>query len=359
MDDRRFDAVTRVMGRGSSRRTIVRGLLGLTGLASISSILVKEPVDAARRPTPAPRPPGCPGIQTPCNDGCCCPAGTSACGPDCCPDGAICCDQACCYGQCYGEELCCPTGQLLCKGYCLSAGACCTDDDCVEARCLDTICVPYTPTDTPTDTPTRTPSNTPTTTPTETPSNTPTRTPSNTPTNTPTMTPTNTPTVTPTVTPSKTATATATTCVPGTCADFPNRCASSQPDGCGGTIDCSGSCASGEICQTGWNPPLCASTSAICEEGESFYPNIDLSARCAATGPIGGCLCLTTTTGASQCVNGTIARPGEDTPQCFDCTPDACGQAFGRPASDFACGIFTPTGAYCPTGQGICGGICH
>jgi hypothetical protein len=205
MDDARFDALTRRFGQNGSRRALLKGLLGLGGVATAGAVL--HDTEAARRgqsgpPTTGPAPtfpstvfppsptattaPRCPGIQSPCGSECCCPAGNTKCGPDCCPDGqAECCDNECCYGTCYGEELCCPTGQLVCNDVCLPPGGCCTDADCAGARCLNNSCVPYTPTNTPS--PTATPTNTlvpPTNTATPTPTPVP-------PTNTATATPTN------------------------------------------------------------------------------------------------------------------------------------------------------------------------
>jgi hypothetical protein len=199
MEDRRFDALARAFGRGGSRRTVLKGLLGLSGLVTAAEITSNT--DAARRPTPT-VPPVQPTAAPPCSgevcngqccdgqctsNGACCPDGNSVCGPACCPIGqAQCCDNACCYGECYGEELCCPTGQQVCNGRCLPPGACCTDDDCVEARCLNDFCVPFTPTASPTSTPMDTPTITPTSAPTETPTITPTSSPTLTPSITPT-----------------------------------------------------------------------------------------------------------------------------------------------------------------------------
>ena len=156
MDDRRFDALTRALGQGGSRRALLKGLLGLGGMTTASATLLRE-TDAARRgqsgpavptalPTlavPATQPPAplatsvpqCPGIQTPCGADCCCPPGNTKCGPDCCADGeAECCGNACCLGTCYGEELCCPPGSRVCDGGCYPGG-CCSDADCGGA-CL-------------------------------------------------------------------------------------------------------------------------------------------------------------------------------------------------------------------------------
>jgi hypothetical protein len=215
MDDRRFDAFTRALGQEGSRRTLLKGLLGLGGVAAAGAVL--RDTDAARRgqpgpsiPTAAPTlppqltapplpptgttAPACPGIQIPCGADCCCPAGNTKCGSDCCPDGqAECCDGACCYGTCFGEEVCCPPGSRACDGVCYPGG-CCTVADCgllcqvcgsdhvcrsceeVGQECQNGTCVPtVTPTSTsvststPISTSTPTHSPTPTTTPTPTP----------------------------------------------------------------------------------------------------------------------------------------------------------------------------------------------
>ena len=158
MDERRFDALTRRLGQGVSRRSLIKGFLGLAGAAVAGGQLRAE---AARRPTPTPKPVTCPGNQTWNGSACVCPTGATNCGPDCCPVGqAECCDNACCFGRCYGEELCCPSSQEFCPvsgeccpvGWtccpdfgCIAPGQCCTDSDCVEERCRDFTCVPYAP----------------------------------------------------------------------------------------------------------------------------------------------------------------------------------------------------------------------
>jgi hypothetical protein len=183
MDDRRFDALVRSLAVERSRRSALKALLGIGSIATVGAIVLDD-VEAARRgepasvptprPTTPPSPPtstqaaptqvppsataACPGVL--CAGGCCdgqctstgacCPAGSAVCGPDCCPNGqAECCDNACCYGACYGEELCCPTGRIACNGVCLPLGGCCSDADCSGARCLQNVCIAFTPTNTP------------------------------------------------------------------------------------------------------------------------------------------------------------------------------------------------------------------
>src|SRR6188472_2835873 len=124
MDDRRFDALVRSLASGHSRRTVLKGLLGLGGLAATGA--AQHTAEAARRPTTPTPVPRCPGNQTWNGSACICPGTLSKCGPACCnesvPRGdaahSECCDNACCHGECYGEELCCPTGQVVCDGNC-------------------------------------------------------------------------------------------------------------------------------------------------------------------------------------------------------------------------------------------------
>ncbi len=155
MDDRQFDSLVRSLASGANRRQILKGLLGLGGAAAVAGTALSD-AEAARRPTPTPQPPRCPGQQTWDGTACVCPAGNTTCGPACCPDGqAECCDNACCYGTCYGEELCCPTGRDFCaitgeccpEGWsccpeygCLEPGLCCTAEDCIVRECAGLTC---------------------------------------------------------------------------------------------------------------------------------------------------------------------------------------------------------------------------
>ncbi len=147
MDSSRFDQLTRSLGRSGNRRAFLAGVLGLGGAAAASAALRDSGVEAARRPTPTPKPVSCPGVQHWDGTKCVCPSGSDKCGPDCCPTGqAECCDNACCYGDCYGEELCCPTGQVVCNGTCCAAGEVCYGGQCLSCTpCGDSCCDGETP----------------------------------------------------------------------------------------------------------------------------------------------------------------------------------------------------------------------
>lgn len=90
MDDRRFDALTRALGRSNSRRTWLKGLLGLGGVAATGAIL--RDTEAARRGFAGPALPTPPIDPFPCRPSCngltC---GPNGCGGTCaCPGGGNC-----------------------------------------------------------------------------------------------------------------------------------------------------------------------------------------------------------------------------------------------------------------------------
>jgi hypothetical protein len=135
MDDRHFDSLVMALARHRNRRSLIKGLLGIGGAATIRLAGVRQ-TDAARRGTAPASAPHCPGVQTWNGTDCVCADGSAKCGPDCCADGvAVCCDNACCYGTCYGEELCCPSPQE----WCAVSGECCADGlrCCAEIGCVD------------------------------------------------------------------------------------------------------------------------------------------------------------------------------------------------------------------------------
>ncbi len=163
MDDRRFDVLTKALAGGSSRRSILKGLLGFGGALTTAGVVG---VDAARRPAPTPKPVSCPGQQFWDGAECVCPNDLFECGPDCCGSSEQCCDNACCpYGSvCIAEEQCCPVGRV-CPSYpsgsccpngtlcCPSGDSCfdpaggccdtsdCPTDDCNPVSCENNVCV--------------------------------------------------------------------------------------------------------------------------------------------------------------------------------------------------------------------------
>lgn len=161
MEDQRFDALVKAVASGKNRRSLLKGMLGLGAAAVVGTTVRESEVDAARRPTPTPKPITCPGNQTWNGSQCVCPSGLDKCGPDCCNTGGSgadyseCCDNACCFGHCYGEELCCayprdwcevsgeccPEGWSCCPDYgCIAPDQCCTASDCAVDTCYAPIC---------------------------------------------------------------------------------------------------------------------------------------------------------------------------------------------------------------------------
>jgi hypothetical protein len=168
MDGKRFDHMAKALASGSSRRSVLKGLLGFGGATAAATLLPNES-DARRSSGTAPTPPpvcpsqvACPdgsrccdqdmcnGFQNgccwegtvPCDtnvSGCCAVCDGYACGLDCCAFEAQCCDGECCVAGsvCIGEERCCPLelmcggvccngpGQRCCSGICIEAGQCC------------------------------------------------------------------------------------------------------------------------------------------------------------------------------------------------------------------------------------------
>jgi hypothetical protein len=153
LDDPRFDSITRALASGQSRRGVWKAVLAIVGGMTDGAGLGSA--NAARRPTPTPKPVTCPGQQVWDGAACDCPTGEK-CGPACCPAEASCCDNACCYGTCYAEELCCPSprewcpdsgeccpdGWSCCPGFgCIEDGLCCSDADCPQSTCAESACL--------------------------------------------------------------------------------------------------------------------------------------------------------------------------------------------------------------------------
>jgi hypothetical protein len=167
MDDKKFDGLTKLFGSGSSRRTILKGLLGIGG-ATVTGTAAAGEVDARQvggtRPTIPPPPPQttttttttaapCPAGQGLCpNSTLCCPTGTCGregttavccaspdlrttsgeccasplqrCDTDCCPGDSICLTRVWPEGPHIEEETCCPYAQTC-------------DEQCCEGTCYD------------------------------------------------------------------------------------------------------------------------------------------------------------------------------------------------------------------------------
>ena len=132
MDNKRFDSLVKSLASGTNRRSVLKGLLGLGTAASMGGTLPQTGVEAARRPTPTPKPITCPGSQHWDGSKCACTTGET-CGSACCHIGTECCDGGCCFGHCYGEELCCSYDD-----WCDAANECCPDGAtcCGELGCV-------------------------------------------------------------------------------------------------------------------------------------------------------------------------------------------------------------------------------
>jgi hypothetical protein len=125
MDDQRFDRLARALASGVSRRSVLRGFLGIGGVLT-GGIAVEQA--HARTVSTRPRVPPPPPPQ---------PTPTPACGP-----GEVVCGGGCCpVGFCTSEGTCCQAGQELCPGgaICCDPGACArsgnTDYCCAGAPC--------------------------------------------------------------------------------------------------------------------------------------------------------------------------------------------------------------------------------
>ncbi len=148
MDDRRFDALTRALAQGSSRRTALKGLIGglvggiavTTGTGRAGAGVVEEcdcPVVACQSVR-------CEGesciYEDNCEDACTqCNTSTGVCDPKIC--GPC---EACSRGVCFDT---CGDGGKCCDDLCVPE--CCTDQDCPSYEdqcgtnyCIDGVCDP-------------------------------------------------------------------------------------------------------------------------------------------------------------------------------------------------------------------------
>lgn len=138
MDKQRFDALTRALASGGSRRRLLGLALGATGLVAGSALSTGSGSRAARRPTPTLVPIHCPSGMRWTGTTCVCIVG-EMCGADCCTEGGTCCDNACCYARCIGEEICCVPScpSFSCGNSDGCDGTCSCHDtlDCVGGLC--------------------------------------------------------------------------------------------------------------------------------------------------------------------------------------------------------------------------------
>ncbi|MBX3070513.1 MAG: hypothetical protein KF883_08475 [Thermomicrobiales bacterium] len=123
MDNKRFDELTKLIGGGGpSRRSVLKGLLGIGGAAATGGLAVEavDARDARSRPTvPPPPPPACALPKQMCG-GVCCDAGMCKDGICCTSTTAVNCGGVCCNsGVCAGSE-CCDPGEEACGTVCCS-----------------------------------------------------------------------------------------------------------------------------------------------------------------------------------------------------------------------------------------------
>ncbi len=134
MDDSRFDALVRAIGSGASRRSVLKGLLGIGG-----AIVAAEHADArsiATRPTiPPPPPPACLLPKKIC-DGVCWDADKCKDGHRCSNSADVWCGNACCdTGVCTTDGDCCLASQKACGSTCCPASHSCARDGNQDICC--------------------------------------------------------------------------------------------------------------------------------------------------------------------------------------------------------------------------------
>ncbi len=142
MDGKRFDDLTRRVGKGHSRRSILKSLLGVGSVAA-GAVTVPAATDARTsrsRPTvPPPANPSCPLPMQMCGDQCC---GEGLCKEGvCCPNPTdILCSGLCCQsGLCSASGSCCDIGDRVCGSICCPASS-----ECSVSGNQDSCCDPTT-----------------------------------------------------------------------------------------------------------------------------------------------------------------------------------------------------------------------
>lgn len=161
MDDRRFDALIRALGSGTSRRTVLRGLLGV---GAATAAVAGDRAQAARRgfagpklPTPSPTatPPPCAQIGDACGVGCC---SGNCCGGTCIDDSACCIDTDCGISDecttitCSADHACQISIDASCgldcsscafSDFCDCLPLCMTGPPSENIACIQSLCAPY------------------------------------------------------------------------------------------------------------------------------------------------------------------------------------------------------------------------
>jgi len=125
LDDRRFDSLVKSLAVGSSRRSLLKGLLGLSGAVAAGGLAERTAEAARRGSTPTPTPVSCPGNQIASNGVCSCPNGLSKCGAECCNPSGI--------GAAHSE--CCNDNEPCTTDLCNGDGTCSNVYDCQNAGC--------------------------------------------------------------------------------------------------------------------------------------------------------------------------------------------------------------------------------
>jgi hypothetical protein len=141
MDPQRFDALSRALVSGTSRRLVLTALTGgllarlpLTGGSEEAQ--AKKKKKKKKKPQSPLVPPASPSPPGPCLPTC---AG-HVCGDDGCGGR---CGVACASPRiCQGGACVCPSGQKDCHGTCLLTSQCCSDDDCAATQgCFSGTCI--------------------------------------------------------------------------------------------------------------------------------------------------------------------------------------------------------------------------
>jgi hypothetical protein len=158
MDDRRFDLLVKSIGRSTSRRTLLRGMLGIAATAAGVTALRQDETDAARRgfsgltfPTPLP---ACGANRTRCGTGCVDtlsdPTNCGGCGNTCDTSTSTCtggsCVERCAGGNCTGLDTYCTVGVCdpatgTCAAEVANENGACTTGGSAAGTCTTGTCV--------------------------------------------------------------------------------------------------------------------------------------------------------------------------------------------------------------------------